>query len=250
MAQNKSPQRLAKFLSYVLERRPDEFGLVLDDDGYVKIKELLKAITAEDHWKYIRRSHLNEILVTIPNPPFEISDNRVRARNRKHLPKHALETDPPKLLYTCVRKKAYPFVIEKGIFPMGYPKVILSSDRPLAERIGKRIDHVPALLTVQVRRSMEMGTIFYRAGQSLFLAEYIPAGCFSGPPIPKEKPVLQKAEKTAKPVQPKTAGSFIVDLIEKVHSQTPGGKPKTNKKTEHKRSKKHKRKREKPPWRR
>ena len=35
---------LAKFLAYILGNRPDEFGLVPDPDGYVKIKALLKVL--------------------------------------------------------------------------------------------------------------------------------------------------------------------------------------------------------------
>ena len=40
MSQQRSPKQLAKFLNYVLGRRPDEFGLVMDKDGFVKIKDL------------------------------------------------------------------------------------------------------------------------------------------------------------------------------------------------------------------
>ena len=52
MKKTKSTQILAKFIAYILERRPDEFGLVTDKEGFVKIKELLKAITEEKEWKY------------------------------------------------------------------------------------------------------------------------------------------------------------------------------------------------------
>jgi hypothetical protein len=59
MGKAKSPQSLAKLITYILGRRPDEFGLVTDTEGFVKIKELLKAITEEAGWKYVRRSDLN-----------------------------------------------------------------------------------------------------------------------------------------------------------------------------------------------
>ena len=44
MAVQRAPKQLAKFFDYVLSRRPDEFGLVLDADGFVRIKEFLKAV--------------------------------------------------------------------------------------------------------------------------------------------------------------------------------------------------------------
>ena len=46
--QQRSPKQLAKFFNYVLGRRPDEFGLVTDKEGFVKIKELIKATNEEE----------------------------------------------------------------------------------------------------------------------------------------------------------------------------------------------------------
>ena len=61
MATNKALIKFSKFLVYILGRKPDEFGLVPDKDGFVKIKELLKAINEEDGWRHIREqpSHAN-----------------------------------------------------------------------------------------------------------------------------------------------------------------------------------------------
>ena len=118
MAQHKSPKKLSKFISYILGHRPDEFGLVPDPDGFVKIKELLKAICEEEGWKYVRRSYIHETLIILQNPPIEIKDNYIRAKCRDKLPKHTLVQNPPKLLHTCVRRKAYPHLITKGISPL------------------------------------------------------------------------------------------------------------------------------------
>jgi len=46
----RSPQNLAKMLAYVLGRRPDEFGLIPDAEGFVRIKDLLKALHEEEGW--------------------------------------------------------------------------------------------------------------------------------------------------------------------------------------------------------
>ncbi len=207
MGKQRSPEQLAKFLSYILERRPDEFGLILDQDGYVKIKELLKAVGEVEGWRYARRGAIEEVRVTLPNPPIEMDDHRIRAKNRDRLPKQGLATDLPKLLYTCVRRKAHRVVLEKGIFPQGYPQVILSSNQKMAERMGRRADSSPILLTVQTRASADAGVVFHQAGETLFLADFIPSDGFTGPPIPKEKAEMKKPE-------PKTPGSFFPDLTE------------------------------------
>jgi putative RNA 2'-phosphotransferase len=252
MVKSKTPQRLAKFLVYILERRPDEFGLVPDKKGYVKIKELLKALNEEKGWKHVRRFHLNEILYSIPNPAFEILDNRIRAKRRGHLPQFNAAPHLPKLLYTCVRRRAYSFVAQQGIFPSGYQQVVLSASRDLAERMGKRTDSQPIMLTVHVGASVEQGVLFQQMGELLFLAPSIPTGCFSGPPLPKERPRTPKQEPTPKAAAPALKGSFsvVLDKVAKSNGTTANThKKEAGWKGKKERRKKQKRKRERPPWR-
>ncbi len=248
MAKLKSPQRLAKFLAYILERRPDEFGLVPDPDGFVAIKELLKAVHEEEGWRWIRQSHINEVLVTLPDPPIETSDKRIRARDRSRLPVHDPEMNPPPHLYTCVRQRAHPVVLEKGIRPAGAPHVILSSIREMALRIGGRSDPAPVTLTVQVEKCERKGVRFRRAGETLFLADFIPMGCFMAPPLPKEKAEAKKT--SAPPEAPKTPGSFLWEPSEKKASRRKGKWDPSDPKKGKKKGKKSKRRKETPPWRR
>ena len=253
MKKKKSVKTLAKFVAYILERRPDEFGLVIDSEGYIKIKELLKALNEEKGFRHVRRSHLNEILYSTMNPPFEIFGNRIRAKHRSHLPRHDTAQDLPKLLYTYIRRKAHPFVKDKGIFPSRYHQVVLSPNRNLAERMGKRSDPQPIVLTVHVQKSIDYGVKFYQAGGLLFLADSIPPDCFTGPALPKEKFEKLKQEQNNSVKQPEAAGSFLVDLDNAGSQQNFGGKSKKKDrdwKGKNKRMKKQKRKRERPPWRR
>jgi putative RNA 2'-phosphotransferase len=233
----------------MLERRPDEFGLVLDQNGYVKVKELLKAIHEEEGWKYVRRSQLDEIAITISDPAFEFCDNLVRARHRQHLPKHTLALDLPKLMYTCIRQKAYPYAAAEGLSPSGYRQVILSSDRKLAQRMGKRIDRAPILLTVNVQQSRAKDVIFYQAGEALYLADFIPSECFTGPPLPKEKSAITKTAVPDNTAQPKPAGSFFVNMDERGRPVKSADRKRDSAKSSGKKMKKIKRKRERPPWR-
>jgi len=209
MGSPKTPNQLAGLLGYVLGRRPDEFGLVPDEKGYVKIKELLKALGEEPGWRHVRRSDIQEILLTLPDPPIEVSEGKIRSTDRTHLPLPLGTHDLPKLLYTCVRSRAYPHVMEKGIAPGGHPQVILTGCRNLAERIGRRIDPAPTLLTVHAETARQKGVVFHRAGESIYLAEQIPVGCFSGPPLPKESKRTEPQK--IKPPSP-PAGSFFMDV--------------------------------------
>ncbi len=68
------------------------------------------------------------------------------------------------------------------------------------------------LLTVQTQKSGNNGVVFFQAGDLLFIADTIPVGCFTGPPLPKEKPEPKK-EDTLKKEKPKSLpGTFLMDL--------------------------------------
>jgi len=213
MARSNTPDRLAKLLAYILGRRPDEFGLTPNEDGYVRIKDLLKAVTEEDGWKHVRQSHIDELLYTLPNPPVEVDDRYIRAKDRESLPETCVPKELPKLLYKAVRRKAYPNVYHKGIYPGASPYVILSSDTNMAERIGRRIDRSPVMLTVRVADAVSRGVDILQAGEQLYLSNPIPPDCFSGPPLPKERPEAAKPEpqKPLKPERPLTPGTFLMD---------------------------------------
>jgi putative RNA 2'-phosphotransferase len=155
-------------------------------------------------------SQINEICLTTSNPPFEIVNSTIRAKNRENLfvPKKA--DPPPKLLFTCIRQKAYAHVASKGLQPAGSNHVILSSSEEMATRIGRRSDQEPVLLKVLVKKSLDEGVIFYQAGELLFTAAYIPAACFTGPALPMEK-APAKSKKTES-VKPKVPCSYLVEL--------------------------------------
>jgi hypothetical protein len=61
--------------------------------------------------------------------------------------------------------------------------------------------------------------------------------------LPKEKPVVTKTDVPEKSAQKTSAGSFFIDLEEKMNPKISGSK-------QNKKSKKQKKRREPPPWRR
>lgn len=212
MALNKNAQKLAKFLVYVLGRRPDEFGLVPEKQGYVRIKELLKALNQEQGWRHIRLAHLKEVALTVVPSPIEIQDDCIRTCERTQLPSIIEPAQMPKLLYLAVRARAYPVVVEKGLWAGDGPPLVLSSDETMARRMGRRRDQHPVMLTVQVIKSMEKGTQFKQYGEHLFLADALYPDTFSGPPLPKEKPGRIQTKPPPEPTRPKTPGSYYPDI--------------------------------------
>jgi putative RNA 2'-phosphotransferase len=214
---SKEMKRAGKFLAYVLGRRPDEFGLVPDPEGFVPVKELLKALHEEEGWRHVRQGFLNELLITARPAPIEIDGSRIRAADRGSLPNISEAIDPPKVLYLAIRKKAYASAIEKGLRAAGGSNLVLSSDKAMALRIGRRRDNQPVLLTIQVNLTRKQNVFYHQFGKELFLTDRIPAGTFSGPAPPKPKPAAPRAgaKKVSEPapVEP-TPGSYLVTMDE------------------------------------
>jgi putative RNA 2'-phosphotransferase len=252
MSPQRSPQILAKMIAYVLGRRPDEFGLVPDAAGFVRVKDLLKALNEEEGFAYVNRSHLNEVLLTVPEPPIEIADHLVRARGGRVAAAAAEATDLPKILFASVRRRAWPWVAEHGIRPSTQPQVVLCAEREMAERMGRRLDPEPIVLTVQVKACVDRGVRFEPSGENLYLAGEIPPDCFTGPALPKERPGEAREPTPVTPRHPETPGSFPLDMKKAAAGVVPPSlRRRTEKggKIDRKRLKRERWSREKPPWR-
>lgn len=246
----KQIEQFAKFSTYVLGRHPDEFGLIIDDNGYVKIKEFIQAITETDGWRHVRNSHINDIMLMLNDPPIEVDEKRIRARDRSRLDPPVICESPPKTLYVCITHKSYLPVLDKGIHPTAHASIICCKDREMAERIGRRRDNQPIILTVNVQKMMDQGLTFRHAGDLLYLTDVIPTDCFTGPPLPKEMPAVKKPVKKVESIETykkkALGGTFALKM------NKPGEKKSKDKKKEKddswKNNKKRQRREKKHSW--
>ena len=72
-------ESLARMLTYILAHRPDEFGLVLSEAGFIPIKHLLQVLSAEPGWGFVRRYHLDQVVGLISPPAFEVAGEQIRS---------------------------------------------------------------------------------------------------------------------------------------------------------------------------
>jgi putative RNA 2'-phosphotransferase len=209
---------LSRFLVYVLGHRPDEFGLVPDRDGFVPFKELLQALHEEVEWRYVRRSHINEILLGNDRGLFESKEGRIRSiEHRWELNFHHPVAFPAKILFTAIRRRAHAVAMEKGLRGGIDRPILLATDRDMALRVGRRRDQEdPVVLEIMAGAAAEKRIGFYSFGD-LFLGTEIPARFIAGPPVPKETTEgIKETDKVTQRPAPKAApppapGTFILD---------------------------------------
>ena len=205
---------LARFMLYILGHKPDEFGLVPDSEGFVTYKEFLWAVHEEPGWGYVRKGHINEVLLGRDRALFQPEEDRIRASDRRwHLDLENPSQSPPKILFVAVRRRAHPVVMEKGLTAAEGRYLVLSPDREMAARIGRRRDQKPVLLEIMAASAREAGISLYPFG-NLYLTDQIPARFINGPPVSKEdiKIPEKKREKRLEGRADFEAGTFILDL--------------------------------------
>ena len=249
MKPQQKAKQLAKFLTYVLGRRPDEFGLVADFDGFITVTSLLQALGEDAGWRHVRKKDLEALFRILPEVPLELADNRVRATDTTHLPVPHVKMKLPKLLYTCVRRRAWPVVAAHGLRADDpeKPPIVATIDQAMALRRGRRIDPEPVLVTIHTAASQEQGALFKQYGELLYLTAYLPAKAVSGPPLPREKP---QRKKTRPKTRPRAPGSFTVKPKARAGNPDDPFRESPGRSKDQRRRKEKPWQREKPPWRR
>ena len=206
-------QELRKIIEYILLYRPDEFGLFLDDDGSLPIKELMWALHEEEGWKHIRLGHLKELAYSHLESAFTLEENCIKPTPVKKQTSSAAA--PPRLLYYAARRKAYPVILKHGLRPGGRPYVPLATTEQIALRIGRRRDPRPILVTIHAVQAHDKGHVFYPCGELLYLVRTLPPIFLSGPPLREpSKPTKVSRPKAPEPSKidmPEMIGSFLLD---------------------------------------
>ena len=204
-------ESLARLLSYILGRRPDEFGLVLDETGRLPVKELLRALGQEEGWGYVRRSHLEEVVnLTMPGA-FELDTNYIRALQPGPANLRSRESVwPPPLLYRTITAKSHPVVAERGLVPPTAGELVLAADPDMARRLGRRRDQ-EVLVTIQAQNAAKRGVEFFPYGEGLYLSGEIGPAYLQLPAAPKKPEAKPAAVEKPAPVPP-TPGSVWLDI--------------------------------------
>jgi len=176
----------------MLGHRPDECGLVPDGTGFIALKELIQALHEEKGFRYVRIADINEVMLGKKGVLFQQRGNQIRTVKRKwELDMERPLRSTPKILFSAVKRKVYPSIIENGWRPSPDKYLVLSLSKKMALRIGGRQDQNPVMIEIMSSEAVNNGVELYAFGD-LFLSPHIPAVFISGPPLPKEHEVKNK----------------------------------------------------------
>ncbi|KQZ26238.1 RNA 2'-phosphotransferase [Duganella sp. Root1480D1] len=168
--------KISKFLSLVLRHQPEQIGLVLDQNGWASIDELIAL--ANVRGTNLSRPQIQSIVENSDKQRFAISADGMKIRaNQGHSVDIALGLaphTPPEQLFHGTATRFLDSIREIGLHSASRQHVHLSSDRATAEKVGSRHGN-PVILTVETGQMARDGRLFYVSENGVWLTDAVPA---------------------------------------------------------------------------
>jgi len=168
--------RVSKLLSFALRHNPESIGVIMDDNGWVEISNLLDCLVREG--LSISKTELEEVVETNDKKRFAFNDDETKIRaSQGHSVKIDLSLDsemPPVILYHGTAYASIPSIIGQGLIKGNRMHVHLSSDIDTALRVGSRKGR-PIVLSVRAQIMHNDGYKFYKSANGVWLTDSVPA---------------------------------------------------------------------------
>ncbi len=164
--QTNKQKNISTTISYALRHNPKQFGLEMNEYGFVDADALVEGLRAHDKkCKDFTMDELKEIVRTCPKQRYEMINGRIRAKggHNKGLGIKIIgqPVKPPDILYHGTTPTAAATILKEGILSMERQRVDMSEDIETAIVVGKRRCKEPVVFEVNAKQAYEDGMIFY-----------------------------------------------------------------------------------------
>lgn len=169
--------KISKLMSYILRHAPWEFGVDVDEAGFVSLDELIKALRKVHPW--IEEKHVLWIVENDPKGRFEIRGNKIRARYGHTFDvslDHEEDVDV-KVLYHGTPRRNLEKILREGIKSMKRKFVHLTTSKKEAYETGRRYGRDVVVILVDAECLRKKGYRIYKAGKNVRIVEFVPPEC-------------------------------------------------------------------------
>ncbi len=168
--------KISKNLSYVLRHRPDEIGIILDENGYIAVDELIVQYNA--HMKpTLTLAMLKQVVANNDKQRFAFSEDGLYIRASQG---HSVQVElgyqsqqPPEVLYHGTAAANLASIRKTGLAKRSRHHVHLSPDTATATNVGTRHGR-PVVLTIKALEMHQDGMQFFLSDNGVWLIDEIP----------------------------------------------------------------------------
>lgn len=178
MLTKKLSTQLSIYLSLVLRHKPEELGIVLDENGWTHVPTLLDKLNATG--RVCELSDLKTIVGEDEKGRYQLDDafQYIRAvQGHSHLSvkgmQHELAT-PPETLYHGTPASNVESINLKGISRQQRLYVHLTADKEQALKSAIRRKTDGVVYAIDTAKMLRMGMVFYRAENGVWLTKRVP----------------------------------------------------------------------------
>jgi putative RNA 2'-phosphotransferase len=176
MAAPSDYNKISKFLSFILRHKPDAIDLVLDEQGWVDIDELISKANQSKESIALDRSLILAVAESNDKKRFAISEDGLRIRANQG---HSINVDlqlkpvtPPEFLFHGTATRFLDSILREGLQPKERQYVHLSKDIETATAVGRRYGK-PVILKIKALLMHEQGFRFYLSENGVWLTNLV-----------------------------------------------------------------------------
>lgn len=167
------PERISRFLTYLLRHQPKEYPLVFDKRGFVDWRDVIELV--QERFYDVTEEQIEAVVSGPEKKRFELEDGKVRATYGHSFPVDlGGAAEPPERLYYGAARDLAQSMLKNGLKPRDRQYVHLSVTAEEAESVARRHDPAPSLIIVEARAAQSEGVRFYESGP-LYLTSGVPA---------------------------------------------------------------------------
>lgn len=170
----------SKFLSLVLRHEPQSAGVVLDEAGWVGVRELLDGCARAG--VVMTPDELHEIVRSSDKQRFALSEDGSRIRANQG---HSVEVElgyapaaPPEALWHGTADRFLASIRTQGLVKGARHHVHLSETREMAAAVGRRHGRL-VVLEIAAGRMQRDGFTFMRTTNGVWLVDHVPPSYFT-----------------------------------------------------------------------
>ena len=169
-----APERLSRFLTFLLRHKPKDYPLTIDPEGYAPWREVVEMV--QERFFDVTEEQIRSLIEGAEKKRFELRGDQVRATYGHSFPVDlgATSAEPPAQLYFGAARDLAESMLRSGLKPRDRQYVHLSVSAVEAESVARRHDPSPAILVVDAQAAHAEGIRFYATGP-LFLVDEVPA---------------------------------------------------------------------------